>query len=129
MRSAIIPLLLRHPEFADAARVAASRLEGQAQYTLQLFYTAARLLQEKYVERLTRLFGAQRRLPDLYSKALEIELCDEIQESLARVGECHAELTGLKMNYAGGYEHAARTWLDYLEWRAALPRQRLWQTT
>lgn len=128
VRSAIIPLLLRHPEFADAARVAASHLEGQAQSTLELFYTAALLLQKKYAERLSRLFGAQSRLPDLFSESLEIELSFEIQEALARVGERNAELAGLRMNYAGGYEHAARTWLDYLEWRAALPRQQIWQT-
>lgn len=129
VRSAIIPLLLRHPEFADAARVAASLLAGQAQYTLQLFYTAARLLQKQYAERLAGLFGVQRGLPDLFSETLEIELSSEIQESLGRTGERHAELTGLKMNYAGGYEHAARTWLDYLEWRAALPGQHTWLTT
>lgn len=122
VRSAIIPLLLRHPEFADSARVAASLLRGQPQYTLQLLYTAAHLLQKRYVERLEGLFGAQRRLPDLFSEALEIELANEVQESLVCTGERHAELTGLRMNYAGGYEHAARTWLDYLEWRAALPR-------
>lgn len=129
VRSAIIPLLLRHPEFADAARRAASLLEGRAQYTLQLFYTAAHLLQKKYDKRLVGLLGVQERLPDLFSDTLGIELSNEIQQSLARTGERHAELIGLKMNYAGGYEHAARTWLDYLEWRAALPRPHTWLTT
>lgn len=129
VRSAIIPLLLRHPEIADAARVAASRLEGQAQSTLELFYTAALLLQKKYAERLDRLFGAQENLPDLFSRTLEIELSDDTQESLARVGERSAELSGLNLNWTGGYEHAARTWLEYLEWRAALPREHPWQTT
>src|SRR5262245_43754863 len=52
VRSAIIPLLLRHPEFAHEARVAAPRVQGQPQYALECFYTAAMLLQRKYAERL-----------------------------------------------------------------------------
>jgi len=128
VRSAIIPLLLRHPEFADGARLATARLQGQPQFTLELFYTAALLLQKKYAARLARLFGAQETLSDLFSATLQIELTNDVEQALACVGERHTLLSGLRMNWTGGYEHAARTWLDYVEFRARRKRERTWQT-
>ncbi|MBI4672665.1 MAG: hypothetical protein HY741_13485 [Chloroflexi bacterium] len=129
MRSALIPLLLRHPELAKEAQVASTRLTGQPRDTLELFYTAALLLQRKYAARLARLFGAQAALPDLYSQALHIDLTDNVEASLARVGARHAELRGLNMNWVGGYEHAVRTWLALVELRAERRKQHVWQTT
>jgi hypothetical protein len=129
VRSALIPLLLRHPEFGLEARVAASRLEGQAVFTLELFYTAAMLLQKKYAQRLERLLGAQAALPDLFGESLGVELSDDVEDSLARVGQRNAELSGLAMNWTGGYEHAARSWLEYIEWRQELRRQHTWQAS
>lgn len=117
MRSALIPLFLRHPEFAEEARMAAARLDEQLLYTLELFYTAAMVLQKEYKVRLGKLFGAQARLPDWFSESLGLELKEEVAEALVRVGERHAELSGLNMNWTGGYEHAARTWLEYMELR------------
>lgn len=128
MRSALIPLLLRHPEFATNARSASTQLEGQSLYTLQLFYTAGMLLQKKYAARLENLFGVQADLPDLFSETVELELDEDIEKGLVRVGVRHAELRGLKMNWAGGYEHAARSWLEYVELRAKRTKQRLWRT-
>jgi hypothetical protein len=95
VRSAIIPLLLRHPEFAEAARLAAGHLQPPARYTLKLFYTAALLLQRKYAERLSHLPGVQVDLPDLFGKPLEIELSEESEQSFQRLGQRHAQLTGL----------------------------------
>ncbi len=128
MQSALIPLLLRHPEFAQDAYIAATHLEGEPLYTLALFYTAAMLLQKKYAARLERLFGAQITLRDLFSENLEIELGEDLMQALARVGNRHAELRGLNMNWTGGYEHAARTWLEYVELREERKRQHTWRT-
>jgi hypothetical protein len=128
VRSAIIPFLLRHPESADAAKIATARLQGAPRETLELFYTAALLLQKKYRERLVRLLGAQPILPDLFSRALQVELTSDLQESLTRLGKRNAELSGLDINWVGGYEHAALTWLEYMELRADRRKRKKWQT-
>jgi hypothetical protein len=129
-RSAIIPLLLRHPEFAPAAKIADARLgaEPDARATLECFYTAAMLLQKKYTKRLARLFDGQPHLPDLFSDKLDLELADDLETSLVRLGKRNAELRGLDLNWVGTYEHAARTWLDYVEWRVKR-EARAWQVS
>lgn len=118
VRSAIIPLLLRHPELAKEAQSASARLSGQPRNTLRLFYTAALLLQRKYALRLARLFGAQDALPELFGQTLRIEVTDDVEASLARVGARHAELRGLKLNWVVTYEHAACTFIKYMELQA-----------
>ena len=118
VRSAIIPLLLRHPEMGDDVRDASARLNGQPRETLQLFYTAAMLLQRKYAARLARLFGAQAALPDLFSQTLQIDLNKDIEESLARVGARQAELRGLRLNWVVTFEHAACTFIKHMELQA-----------
>ena len=115
VRSAIIPLLLRHPELADAARTAAARLPDDSRQTLELFYTAALLLQRKYAERLAPLFGAQPVLPDLFSKSLGLRLTQDPAESLQRLAKRHAQLTGLDLNWIATYEHAAERLIKHFE--------------
>ncbi|MBI4673986.1 MAG: hypothetical protein HY741_20255 [Chloroflexi bacterium] len=119
VRSALIPLLLRHPEFAPEAKIADKRLNTEtiARSTLECFYTAAVLLQRKYAKRLAQSFGRLPELPDLFSDSLRLELTDDIEISLRKLGERNAELRGLDLNWVGTYEHAARTWLEYMEWR------------
>ena len=128
VRSAIIPLLLRHPEFAPDAQIAESDLQDIPHINLVCFYTAAILLQKKYPERLAHLFGTQPTLPDLFSDELKIEFSNDAAEALRQLGERNAVLRGLEMNWAGGYEHAARTWLGYVELRAERRKKRAWQT-
>jgi hypothetical protein len=129
VRSAIIPLLLRHPEFAPVLQLVASTLQGQAQYTLELFYTAAMLLQRKYEARLTRLFGAQPMLPDWFSKELEIDLDEDLEKVLAGLSARHAELRGLQLDWTVTYEHAAQVWLKHMELLAERARTPPWQVT
>ncbi len=114
IRSALIPLLLRHPELHGYARLAAANLPP-ARHTLGLYYTAAALLQEKYRERLVSLFGAQPRLPDLFSHELDLVLSDNVEESLARLAGRHAQLTRLELNWIATYKHAAERLIDYSE--------------
>jgi hypothetical protein len=115
VRSALIPLLLRHPEFAEAALLAAGHLQPPARYTLELSYTAALLLQRKYAERLSHLLGVQPDLPDLFSKPLGIELPEDGEVSLQRLGQRHAQLTGLDLNWIATYEHAAKRLIKHFE--------------
>jgi hypothetical protein len=128
VRSAIIPLLLRHPEFAEAALLAAGHLQPPARYTLELFYTAALLLERKYRDRLARLSRPHTPLSDLFSAALDVSLSGNIEQSLARLSERHSELLGLHLNWTGGYKHAALSWLEYIELRAEREKRRQWQT-
>lgn len=128
VRSALIPLFLRHPEFSDQASIAVANLTGVARNTLQLSYTAAFLLQKEYSERITCLFGGQPQLLDLFSRVLDVELGDDLNESLARLGKRNAELSGLDINWVGGYKHAALTWLEYVEWRAERRNRKAWRT-
>ena len=115
LRSAIIPTLLRHPEFAPHARTAATRLLGLPRVTLQCFYTAALLLQRKYVARLKQLLGVQPSLPDWFSAGLGISLSEDETPLLGELSERHAALTGLPINWAGTYEHAAERLIKRLE--------------
>jgi hypothetical protein len=128
VRSAIIPFLLRHPEFVDGAKMAAERLPlGQpAGITLACFYTAALFLQKKYEERLVRLFGVQPMLMDLFSGELDLASGGNVETALKLLGERNAALGGLTLNWVGTYEHAARTWLEYVEWRVQREKA-IWQ--
>lgn len=115
VRSALIPLLLRHPEFSDAARLAAAHLPPPSRHTLELFYTAAVLHQRKRGERLRRLLGSQPTLPDLFGRLLGIELSDGAEESLRRLAQRHAELSGLELNWIATYEHATERLIKHFE--------------
>ncbi len=118
VRSALIPLLLRHPEFAAEARLAAAQPLSQPERdTLQTFYTAALLLQRKYRDRLEPLFGVQPPLPDLFSARLRVDISGDPDESLQRLAQRHAQLTGLELNWLATFEHAAERLIKYSEKR------------
>ena len=119
LRLAIIPLLLRRPELALAAQTAAEQLTGQPRWTLKLYYTAAVLLQRRHQNLLARLLGPQPQLVDLFGAELGISLAGDPQDSLRRLGERHTALTGLSINWAGAYDHAARRLIKRLEHEAA----------
>ncbi len=118
LRAAIIPLLLRHPEFADAARAAAQELEPLPRQTLQCFYTAAMLLQRKYALRLGHLLATLHDLPDFFSRDLNVMLGAEIENALRAVGRRHAAFAGHAVNWVGTYEHAAQHFMKHLEQQA-----------
>jgi hypothetical protein len=115
LRSAIIPLLLRHPEFAPDALTAHQALTDLARITCECFYTAAVLLQRKYRVRLTNVFGAQTLLPDWMSADLHITLSTDVEVSFQALGERHAVLTGLTINWVGTYHHAAERFIRHCE--------------
>ncbi|MBM3127995.1 MAG: hypothetical protein FJ009_05085 [Chloroflexi bacterium] len=115
LRSAIVPLILRHPEFADDARIAAQALSALPLVTCECFYTAALLLQREYRDRLARVLGAQPRLPDWFSAALGIVLSADVSVSLRTLGARHAALTGLTINWVGTYRHAAERLIRHRE--------------
>ena len=115
VRTALIALLLAHPEYAQAVPSALSRLPLKDRWTLKLLYTAAMLLQVEYSERLRPfLYDRWEWLPDLFSEELQISLEGTPRERLVRLGEQHQSRTGARLNWVGTYEnvvlHLMRRW-------------------
>ena len=127
LRSAIIPLVLRHPELSAEARSAVLGLSGAARVTHECFYTAAVFLQRKYRERLARVFGAQISLPDWFGAELGLALFTDADAGLRALGERQAALTDLPINWVGTYLHAAERFIRHCEveaqWNPQLHRR------
>jgi len=115
LRMALIPLFLRHPEFAREVIAADERLSAAEQLYLRFYYTAAVLLQKKYSERLVKIFGKQPPLPDLFSEKLGFSPENDIDESLARLGKHHQTLSGQIINWLETYQHSAERLIKYME--------------
>ena len=123
LRSAIIPLVLRHPEFSTETLAVVLELSGAARVTCECFYTAAVLLQRKYRARLSHLFGAQIALPDWFSAELGLTFSTDADAGLRALGACHATLTGLPINWVGTYLHAAERFIRHCEVEAKWNQQ------
>ena len=113
LRLAFIPLLLVHPSFSASAPDALTRVAAERQPLFKLLYTAARLLQEKYRERLAPLVQDRQPLPALYDQ--EFGLSGPIPSRLESLAEHHRHITGQQLNWLGSYEHAARRMVERLE--------------
>ncbi len=116
VRAAVIAVLLLHPHFARAMPAALSRLPLDDQVTLQLFYTAARLLQQEHAEQL-RPLAPGRRLPKRYAADLGLPGAAPVREQLAALAERHRQATRSELNWAGTYESVARSLVR--SWEAA----------
>lgn len=121
LRVALIPLLLRHPEFTSIVRQVADQLPASAQLVLKCYYTAARLLQQKYRQRLHALFGDSPTLPDLFATELGLPALTDPEHGLQQLAERHRQLSGRTINWLGTYEHGAQRLLIHCE------RKALWQ--
>lgn len=116
IRLALIPLFLRHPEFFIEVEKADKTLLSQLnKLVLHFYYTAAVLLQRKYQERLSGIFGTQTQLPDLYSSKLGVLLDTNSDVSLANLSKRHQTLSGQFINWLGTYEHAAERLIKHME--------------
>jgi len=116
VRLSLIPLLLRHPEFASEADAIDSELSNSdSQLFFRCYYTAAMLFQQIYNEPLSRHFGSQPKLPDMFSIKLGIALTQDPEISLLELAKRHAILSGHKVNWIGTYKHATDVWLRHLE--------------
>ena len=115
VRMALIPLFLRHPEFSSAAEKADEGLLSSDQLYLRFYYTASVLLQQKYCDRLVKIFGEQIQLPDLFSQKLGVLLEADPDEALTRLGKHHQVLSGEQINWHETYEHGAKRLVKYVE--------------
>lgn len=118
IRLAVIAILLRRPEFAMSLPSALQNLPPALQQVLKLYYTAAMLLQDEYRIKLERLLGAQPALPDFFSAELGVTRDGEVHDRLRQLGNQHARLSGLTINWTGTYEHAAKRLISRLEHEA-----------
>ncbi len=121
MRLALIPLLLRRPDYAYYVG-AALQDAATGQLVLKCYYTAARYLQQKYRARLEHSIGHTTPLPDLFSDELGLKPSADPDEGLSDLAQRHTYLSGKAINWLGTYEHAAQRWL------AALERAQRWAT-
>jgi hypothetical protein len=116
VRLSLIPLFLRHPEFASEIKDAENLLDSQTErLVLYFFYTAAVLLQRKYWFRIVEFLGTLVQLPDLFSDILGIALDPDPNQALLQLGKHHQMKSGQYINWVGTYEHAADVWLKEME--------------
>lgn len=120
VRSAVIAVLLAHPEYASAVPAALEQLGPAERLTLRLFYTAAVLLQQEHAERLQRFVDGHR-LPDQFSAELGLQETASPHEQLAVLGRQHRQRTQACVNWAGTYEsvvqHLLRSWELEARWK------------
>ncbi len=107
LRLGIIPLLLRHPDWAPLVPAAVQRLAPRKRKLLKLYYTAAMLLQQKYAALLESFLGPFAPLTDWYSAELGIPTRGEPEARLRALARRQREQSGLALNWLGTYEHAA----------------------
>ena len=115
LRAALIALLLSNATVADAVPVALSQMDGRAQMTLKIYYTAAVILQDKHAERLRSLSPGWFPLSDLFSQELGLPAVEDPQMRLQQLGQLHHQVTGLTANWPGTYEYAAMRLIRRLE--------------
>jgi hypothetical protein len=119
VRAAVIAVLLARPEYAPAVPAALGRLGPAERLTLQLFYTAAVLLQQEHAERLQRFVDGHQ-LPDHFSVELGLPESASPRERLVALGRQHRRRTQACINWAGTYEnvayHLLRSWELKARW-------------
>lgn len=120
LRAAVISLLLANPEMWRAVDSARTTLPKDLQQLLDLFYTAASLLQREHASEITERLGPNwERLPPLYQRDLEL-LGGYPVDSLDALAQLHQEVSGSQLNWEGSYrqtaQHLLRQWAGELRW-------------
>jgi hypothetical protein len=106
LQLSLIPLFLRHPEFAVHVNEANQELDQAPQLILKCFYSAAVWLEQKHL--------LPKEMPDLFSKELGFTPTADPDENLRALAKRQQELSGAHVNWLGTYEHAAEVWLKEL---------------
>ncbi len=111
LQLSLIPLFLRHPEFAVHVNAVVKKTNPEYQLILKCFYTAAVWLEQKHLSR--------KELPDLFSKELGLSNNSNAEENLRALAKRQKELSGSQINWLGTYQHAADIWLKEVELQQA----------
>ena len=115
LRLGLIPLLLRHPEWATLVPQAVRHVSAHRRDVLKLYYTAALLLQQKYAARLEQSLGSFAPLTDWYSGELGIPIRGNPDARLRILARRQRERSGLALNWLGTYEHAVECFVHQLD--------------
>jgi hypothetical protein len=116
VRSAVIAVLLTHPEYADAVPVALQSLPPLEQWTLRFFYTAAVFLQQTFAEPLRKHLATRWKwLPALFADELGVSKEGTPREWLVQLGREHERRTQMVVNWVGTYEDVVRRLLRQWE--------------
>ncbi len=115
LRLGIIPLLLRHPEWAGLVPAAVRQVSRRRREVLKMYYTAALLLQQKYAIRLEQSLGQLAPLTDWYSTELGVPVHGDPDTRLRILAQQQSERSGLALNWVGTYEHAAERLVRQLD--------------
>lgn len=115
LRLALIPLLLKHPEFSAYVCAVGNTLDPAARLTLQCYYSATVWLQQKYRLQLNKLLGETPTLPDYFSHELGAPPTSDPAKNLELLAQRHQALSGTRINWLGTYQHAVQVWLKGLE--------------
>ena len=115
LRLGIIPLLLRHPDWATLVPQAVQQVSPRRRDVLKLYYTAALLLQQKYAARLEQSLGVFAPLTDWYSDELGVPVRGDPDARLRILARKQRERSGLLLNWLGTYEHAAERFVRQLD--------------
>jgi hypothetical protein len=109
VRIAFISLLLSYPAYARYIPDVLRRMSIDEQWTLKYYYTAAVLLQKKYIHRLEPFLADRWSwLTDWFSVELGIPGQLSLDEQLRILGHQHQQQTGILLNWTGTYENAVK---------------------
>ena len=122
VQSALIPLLLARPDYAEGVMAALGQLPPPAQLLLQCYYTAATYLQRKYTSALQAAQLPLQPLPPLFVETLNLPTFASAEASLVQLALRQTELSGDSANWLGAYEHALHHLLRQQE------KQRQWSS-
>ncbi len=108
VRTAVIAVLLAHPEYAQVVPQTMKHLPLSDQATFKLLYTAAVALQKQHAERLKSFLGRHWKwLPDLFSAELGLPSDTLPEDTLRELGLIHRSKTGVMVNWTGTYQNVA----------------------
>ena len=108
IRLALIPVLLKHPEYATEATEVLEMLDDSRKITFKLYYTAAYLLQLAYDDELLGLVETYQDIQDYYSEEFNVSEEGTAQDRLRQLAMMHKKITKLSVNWCGTYHHAAK---------------------
>jgi hypothetical protein len=129
VRTAVIGVLLIHPDYAGYVPTALGLLSENQRQLLKLFYTAAVYLQRIYQNELSVTLGTEPAwLPDLFDEDLANTTALSPQDAIQQLGIRHQELTHSMTNWAGTYKYVAQHLIRYKQREAQWNHVEYWPT-
>jgi hypothetical protein len=114
VRTAVIALLLLHPNYAEDVSTALGLLNQNQRQLLKLFYTAAVYLQHLYQNDLIAIIGSKLVwLPDLFGEELGISSTLSPEDAVQQLGIKHQEITHSLTNWPGTYKNVVHHLIRY----------------